>query len=1250
MRRGGFLLLGFAIVAGVLRFASSGGMSVSPEKVPVSAATQQKKDEQPPPNAPKETDHSDETSIGPTIAAFFGAPLALLNVEEHPSQAVQEQLQDLQSHWYVPDEDNRTHIEFVIASLPDPVHTHLALLFDRDIDVIQEAAQKQGCSFDRSTLPWDPDSHPESSNIKHRLEAEAISDARQKWPGLMIFRGRSQRSLSSSQLCADKHLFVFVVGEAPTGGINKIQFQNALRIIQQIRWGPLPPQHLPLYILGPSFSGSFFSLETVLKESADFYGDSPVTVYSGSVTSGCAQMRFVHEYATKTPPQIRFASFQESDERLIEGFVAFVESQNYKKGDIAIISEDETDFGYISTEPGLVDADPSAEQPSKDRDVCASPAQSAPGDKKKKDRYDMLRLHFPREISQLRAAYQSVTPPDSNSSQVLIPLDFQMTGNDDDSVSEFAKAHTPISQEGIMLELAGDLHKHHSKFILLFATDPMDQLFLAQYFRRAFPNARVGVSNPDLILLREGDALLYGTYGVSTYSLAAGAANKLFHSSLVPGVAGDASVFPSNFEQGVYNAALGLLAPVLRAPAQATIQLPIDVLPAARYVGYAATAKDTCAKLTDRDKLTPALQVTMLGRDGYWDIQALLPLANDPARPALNRLLKPQAGSPVPEDDSQHLPISTYVVLLLFALLALFHAYSTHCGNVFSSMEAIAQFAYVPCEAPSCSCEDEPAKATDKEEEPGYPREILVGIGALLLASALLLLLVPRIVLKLDSATESDRASVWLEFFMIVGVLAFGAVIAYNLGIKRKCWKWAIIFAVLFLAIVLFGFTIALSRASAFAWLWSSRSMHLTNGCSALLVLLTLIAGAYWWTLYGLRGMVLTDNRRPRLPLRKDLPEILLRSADDQKILSDLRRAAHPFTVSRFSGIAMGVFLLLFILVLGYRHSIQTLEGSWFDYPVALFLAMGVCGLAWTLAKILEVWRGGEQLLSAIDRVPLRDAFGRLQGFEWASLWAPASSTLRESYRYVGRQIESLERFIGAAEISISKSRSLIPEQPLLDQLRTAVAQRQSVLNAIREVNDETASTSKIFAEYETMQKAAAASAGQIICQVLALAWARTDRPVASETPKFLRKRAWRTPSGRLLLLAEEYVALTYTSFLATVFVRIRSLVMAAIGIYVSLLMAMSVYPFEPSPTLLTMGVALLLASGVVVGYVYVRMHKDGILSRLTATKEGELDGHFWFQLIGAGAVPVLALIAGQFPAFNQIAAGLLEPAIKALK
>src|ERR1035441_8930678 len=106
--------------------------------------------------------------------------------------------------------------DFIIALAPDPVHTHLALTFDRTMEAIQEALQDEDYTYVRSVMPLETGSHPESDQVSERVASLWYEKTKQEYPGLMAFRGKRQP------------LFVLVVGESPTGGINRLQFQNAV--------------------------------------------------------------------------------------------------------------------------------------------------------------------------------------------------------------------------------------------------------------------------------------------------------------------------------------------------------------------------------------------------------------------------------------------------------------------------------------------------------------------------------------------------------------------------------------------------------------------------------------------------------------------------------------------------------------------------------------------------------------------------------------------------------------------------------------------------------------------------------------------------------------------------------------------------------------------------------------------------------------------------------------------------------------
>ncbi|MGD1096426.1 MAG: hypothetical protein ABSB35_31085, partial [Bryobacteraceae bacterium] len=152
--------------------------------------------------------------------------------------------------------NDKLGVQFAIATVPNPVSTHLPLMFDRIVETIQQAAQDDNYSYDSSWFPWDA-TGPTYPQFTDQQAAEEQQDIQELQPGVMVFR----RALDTRHLYGnpyDDGLVIFLVGEQPTVGISDDQFQNALIWIHTFN-GLRDGQ--PLRILGPTFSGSLPSLQ-----------------------------------------------------------------------------------------------------------------------------------------------------------------------------------------------------------------------------------------------------------------------------------------------------------------------------------------------------------------------------------------------------------------------------------------------------------------------------------------------------------------------------------------------------------------------------------------------------------------------------------------------------------------------------------------------------------------------------------------------------------------------------------------------------------------------------------------------------------------------------------------------------------------------------------------------------------------------------------------------------------------------------
>jgi hypothetical protein len=66
--------------------------------------------------------------------------------------------------------------------------------------------------------------------------------------------------------------------------------------------------------------------------------------------------------------------------------------------------------------------------------------------------------------------------------------------------------------------------------------------------------------------------------------------------------------------------------------------------------------------------------------------------------------------------------------------------------------------------------------------------------------------------------------------------------------------------------------------------------------------------------------------------------------------------------------------------------------------------------------------------------------------------------------------------------------------------------------------------------------------------------------------------------------------------------------------------------------------------------WIFAQMHRDPILSRVTATRPNELGWDFYVRIVSFGAIPVLTWLAYQFPEFGSTIYSVLQSGSSAFK
>ncbi len=144
----------------------------------------------------------------------------------------------------------RHRFRHLIALIPDPVESEHTDYYDSVLEGVEEAVArgKDGAFYvrDRSWLPW-----PGSDQGKRNFACW------EKKPGVVLYRPTAKPDQTPA-------FVVLLVGETPTWGLRREQFESALALADEFSF-PREDGTREYKILGPTFSGTAASLEAVLR-------------------------------------------------------------------------------------------------------------------------------------------------------------------------------------------------------------------------------------------------------------------------------------------------------------------------------------------------------------------------------------------------------------------------------------------------------------------------------------------------------------------------------------------------------------------------------------------------------------------------------------------------------------------------------------------------------------------------------------------------------------------------------------------------------------------------------------------------------------------------------------------------------------------------------------------------------------------------------------------------------------------------
>ncbi len=1157
-----------------------------------------------------------------------------------------------------PEIDHQPDIRAIIATVPDPIHSHFALEFDRTIDAFMQAAADNRFLGSQYWLPWKSRIAPSSSGDAFTIPPETAEDLkREQQPGLIILKyGPKAGEPDATWSGYHRVIYLFLVGETPALGVNGTQLRNALRyeaMLEKDYKAKLSMgEENRLAIIGPFSSGSAASLREGL-ENARFDRAHRKIIIAGETSTGIANSELnSHEDGD---PQITYVSFAENTAVELSHFFDALNKSSFDVRRTAILVEDGTVFG----------------------DANANGNQGG------------IQIRFPREISLLRNAQidQGGKSPSDSGATPSPYLNLSLKDSDaDDTVPHFSAAQTPLSQEAELMAIARQLQRNRTQYILIAGSNVLDEIFLAQFLHRACPDARLVFYNGgDLLIERDIDNAPYiGSIVITPYTLID-----------LDNAGGSARAFSDAHAARAYNAASYIF--WLGTP-NSQHHLPPSL------AGY--------QRIADKALQIP-LWATTVGGDGYYPLGILTPCASD-TRFILPNIVEGALKNCSPT-DAQFKPrlspaspnaspsLFWFVLCTLIASLCIGHStvmLSAEYWSAFTRDLAVRQ-------------NDQPRRRSvyinigtsvlfSMAFVVSFPlfgmlfplfsphRYYLVDTPSFTIASITLLSGCVALITTLTrTLRHSGRApgiqpesATWLyPYFNLIALITVVSV--------PILWMWICLR------------TTVSGTASYVGLFFSYRSLHPASGVSPVIPILLLLFSWYLWSVFQTARLRFSTMSRPRLPgnvesnspyqlyvsdtaltqCKTPIDPCLIENVTCLLITRETIRRFTGWPAARLNAIFFTIYLILFVICILCGH-IQSLErflmhpGHWptaYEFLIAaLFFPLIMVALTGWL-RMIFIWgsltRG---LLEPLERSPLRFAFTRLKDVGWMTMLSQSSLYIR--WRDMARSVESLrqlvnnpdlEQAIGSADNwkNLSETYDNLTEQII--ELRKRINMRnpprpQPNPPAFPPLDDDLPEEEHSYdlGYIYTIEMLYAKFCEHLLSYLLIPYWSEQrvgfveegegEHPGSDSSKPDSDSGVLKDPV--YIRLAEELLAIRYVALIRSVLVNSRYLMLFVSASFVLAIIAWNSYPFQPRQLIDWCFTLLLVFLGCGFIWVFAQMHRNAILSRITDTRPNELGRDFYIRILTFGAIPVLTWFAYQFPEVGGGLFKILQPGLQVIK
>jgi hypothetical protein len=1152
------------------------------------------------------------------VASLSGVNL-LLQGDGHPATIDHPRKQ----LWCIPDAQR---VQAMIAIAPDPAHTNLSLIFDRSLEAIQLAAKSADYLVDRYWLPWDATAKTDWADYASLEQATADQDQKEKQPGLLLFRWNGDPKVKGQAVA----LYVFLVGDTSTAGINGEQFRNAVRYVDQVcategrAAGCV--QADPIFIMGPTFSGSLDSLGRLAQAS-----EHKFSVYSGTVSSLGAQK---NQASLFKDLGLKFKPLVTETESAVNQFLFILQNDHdiqCQPPEVAILSETATAYG------GAIEQ---AKKEGKE-DPC------------------FTTFVYPREIASLRNAYeasgaQKNTPAGSTAGtqSPYLSLNLADQTNRSDEPPDFSTVQGPLSKEAVLMNYAAEMRREHYKYIGVSATNALDALFLANFFRTAVPDARLFVLNSDLLFERELDNAPYvGTLAITTYPLllrgldCAGKTN----SERLP--------FADQYQQGQYNAGLLAIGDSLgyttaqfnelcgcpdaecsrgQRPLWLTVAGTGGYWPVRKLAGPSSI---TQAAQLDREGFSGAWQIVVLSLCALALLQAGLLFNVSPLRNRFRdfSLLNDEAGQRL-----FFIHVASASLVLALVMLAAPVWRSTQVWSPLTAFFILAVVAMVL----ACVLLEFNYVLRWRRERPwrlGQPEPVPGTLGATQSA-----------VVKQKADPPGDDRN----------VSPAGWKVALQFGGSLVVWVIAGVLAY-------FWHSLVAEPNSDYGLFFGYRTLHMATGVSPFTPLLPLLSAIYFWGLCEVWRLRFNDMVRPRLKPIDNLHE-----PAGEPDLGKLRPgwAMEPFIARAVRAYTLNPgYMACFIILFGAWfsffapwHAFDLFEQRPFGW-IYEFLFCSVMALILSSGfRLAQIWTELHKLLLELKTSRVRFAFSRLKDHNWSPIWRQGSEDAEWSYMV--RSFECLQEIANCeASDPTLKTASAAMREKVID-IRRAIARLavnrlvpRTLQTTLEYLGRSKTNFSEEFCAIQRKVQGLQNDLATVLAKLLDRlqnAW-ETQCPAPGDLEEEAGEQAQvevhccqekRDDEAEQRQRIERYVALRYVAFIRSVLGRIRYLLIFLAVSFSLLMISLNVYSFEPHQALIWAVTAVFVVVGCITIVVLMQVHRDYILSSITGTAPNKLGLEFYLRIVALGVVPLLTLLSTHFPSVGRHLLALLQPGLEALK